>query len=85
MGRSSEVALRQPNAATARNTGMNTSTAAIRQAVENPPEVECTICGHSPESHIPMEPRYGYSATNAATRNAKTTKVVRRELNVAIL
>ena len=85
MGRSSEVALLQPNAATARNTGTTTSTAAIRQAVENPPEAECTICGHSPESHIPMEPRYGYSVTNAATRNAKTTKVVRREFNAAIL
>ena len=85
MGRNSEVALRQPNALTARNTGTATRTAAIRQAIENPPEAECTICGHSPESHIPMEPRYGYSATNAATRNAKTTKVVRREFNAAIL
>ena len=85
MGLSSEVALRQPNAVTARNTGTTTRTAAIRHAVENPPEAECTICGHSPESHMPMEPRYGYSATNAATRNAKTTKGVRRELNAAIL
>ena len=85
MGRSSEVALRQPNVVTARNTGTTTSTAAIRQAVETPPEAECTICGHSPESHIPMEPRYGYSATNATTRNDKTTKAVRREFNAAIL
>ena len=85
MGRSSEVALRQPKAAKARNIGTTTSTAAIRHAVENPPEAECTICGHSPESHIPMEPRYGYSATNAATRSAKTTRVVRRGFTVARL
>ncbi len=82
MGLSSEVALRQPNADAARNTGTTTNTAAIKHAVENPPEAECTNCGHSPESHIPMEPRYGYSATNAATRNAKTTRVVRRGFTV---
>ena len=85
MGRSSEVALRQPNAVTARNTGTTTRTAAIRHAVETPPEAECTICGHSPESHIPMEPRYGYSATNAATRKAKRIRAVRRAFNVARL
>jgi hypothetical protein len=57
MGRRTEVALRQPNAVTGRNTGTTTSTTAIRHAVENPLEAECTICGHFPESHIPMVPR----------------------------
>ena len=85
MGRNSRVALRQPTALRARNTGTTTSTAAIRHAVENPPEPECTICGHSPQSHIPMEPRYGYSATNVATRNAKSIRGVRGAFNVARL
>jgi hypothetical protein len=57
MGRSSEVALRQPTAVTARHTCTTTSTAAIRHAVENPLEAECTICGHSPDSHMPVESR----------------------------
>jgi hypothetical protein len=85
MGRNSEVALRQPNAATARNTGTTTSTAAIRHTVENPAEAECTICGHSPVSHIPMEPRYGYRATNAVTRTASTIKCAQRRFNVGAL
>jgi hypothetical protein len=83
IGRNSAVTLRQPNAVTARNIGTTTSTAAIRHAVENPLEAECTICGHSPESHIPMEPRYGYRATNAATRSANITRVVRPGFTVA--
>ena len=85
MGRSSEAALRTPNLTMARNIGTTTSAATTRHTVENPLEAECTICGHSPESHIPMEPRYGYSATNVATRSAKTTRVVRRAFNVARL
>jgi hypothetical protein len=82
MRRSSEVALRQLNADTARNIGTTTSTAAIRHAVENPLEAGCTICGHSPESHIPTEARYGYSPTNAATSTASAKRYVWRKVTM---
>jgi hypothetical protein len=77
MGRSSVPALRRLNAVTVRTTGTTTSTAAMRHAVANPPEDECTICGHSPKLHISLQSRYGYSATNAATSIARVNRYVR--------
>jgi hypothetical protein len=81
MGRQWAAGKRRPRSRVKASIAGNADSTALTHTDARPAvdvcEEDCAAYGHSPESHISIAPREGYSATKAATSTASTMRYVR--------